>query len=78
MNPSEKTLQPLSVGARDAAKLIGVSERTVAEQVAKNAIPSFKLGGRRLFSVKALTEWVDRMSEPTPSESPESEAGHVE
>jgi len=55
-------LPPLSVGDREAARLTGLSPRTIAELVSKDAIPSFKIGGRRLFSIKALDAWIDSMN----------------
>jgi excisionase family DNA binding protein len=75
MNPptNEPPLPPLAVGDRGASQLSGLSTRTIAELVSRNAIPSFKIGNRRLFSVKALDAWVDAMSAAA-----ESEAGHVE
>jgi len=65
MSHKTETLQPLAVGTCGAGKLLDISERSVAELVAKNAIPSFKIGGRRLFSIKALDAWIDAMNAST-------------
>lgn len=59
MNPShEPRIEPITVGARRAAEMLDISERTVAELVSREEIPSIKLGGRRLFSVEALKAWI--------------------
>lgn len=41
----------------DAAVAIGVSERTLNDLVARNAVPSFLVGKIRLFDVAALQRW---------------------
>ena len=71
-------LPPLSVGDREAARLTGLSARTIADLVSRNAIPSFKIGGRRLFSVKALDGWVDSMSGTTQKGQPDLPQGEGE
>ena len=63
--PKEHTLPPLSVGDVEAARLTDLSARTIADLVSKGGIPSFKIGGRRLFSIKALDAWVDSMNTAT-------------
>jgi len=66
---NELRVAPLAVGTRDAAKLLGLSERSIAELVARQEIPSFKLGGRRLFSVEALRAWIAAKAETAESEA---------
>ena len=51
-------MEPLAVSIRDAAKLIGISERSIAQLVADGEIPSFKHGGRRLIDVNEIRRWV--------------------
>ncbi|HAI10141.1 MAG TPA: hypothetical protein DCM28_00435 [Phycisphaerales bacterium] len=48
----------INMDALETAIFIGISERKVREMVKKKAIPSFKLGGRRLFNREAITKWI--------------------
>lgn len=56
-------VQPLSVGARDAARLLGISQRTLEKIVAARGIPSATIGGRRVFVVKSLERWLTAREE---------------
>lgn len=58
MIDKHSTHEPLAVRARDAAKILGVSERTLAKFVAAGEIPSAKIGKSRLFRVAALEQWL--------------------
>jgi len=55
-----KTLPPLAVGAKEAARLLGLSERTLAALVQRGEINSSQAtkGGKRLFRVAALEAWL--------------------
>lgn len=58
---------PLLVDARTAAKLLNVSQRTLYSLLQQGQIPSVKLQGRRLFSVPALSKWIEeRLSTDPP------------
>ncbi|HMP05530.1 MAG TPA: helix-turn-helix domain-containing protein [Lacipirellulaceae bacterium] len=46
--------EPINVDARRAAALLGISQRTLASEVAAGRIPSLKIRGRRLFNVETL------------------------
>lgn len=52
------TASPLCVGKRDAAKLLGISERTLTSRSVEGEIPSFVVGGRRLYPVELLQAWI--------------------
>lgn len=54
------TTSPLCVGKRDAAKLLGISERTLTTRSVDGEIPSFVVGGRRLYPIELLQEWIRR------------------
>ncbi len=54
------TATPLCVGKRDAAKLLGISERTLTSRSIEGEIPSFVVGGRRLYPVDLLQEWIKK------------------
>jgi excisionase family DNA binding protein len=49
---------PIALGLRDAARLIGVSDRWLWERAERGEVPSAVIGGRRLFRVSALEEWL--------------------
>lgn len=53
-------LQPLALKPRDAAKVIGISERKLWEITADrtSGIPFIKMGTRTLYPVKELREWL--------------------
>jgi excisionase family DNA binding protein len=53
------TLPAIAVGAKDAAKLIGISPSAVLTLARQDRIPHFRHGKRVLFSVAALTAWVE-------------------
>ncbi len=56
----EPTVQPLAVGAADAAAMMGVSLRNWWRwHAAGRTPPSFKVGGRRLWRVADLRAWAE-------------------
>ena len=59
MNASKH--QPLALSPREAAKSLGISERTLwAATAPRGPIPSVKLGNRVLYPVAGLQEWLTR------------------
>ena len=56
-------LEPLAVGAAEAARLPGGSKPTIYQYIGREGFPSFKLGNRTLISVDGLREWVKRQTE---------------
>lgn len=51
---------PLAVGEREAARLLGVSARTLFNWRAAGRGPRFKReGGRILYATAALSRWLD-------------------
>lgn len=67
MNQQAAPQTPLLVDARQAARLLGVSPRTLYSLLSEKAIPSVRLRGRRLFSPEALARWVqERLSADPP------------
>lgn len=59
MKPATTT--PLALSPREAAKSLGISERTLwASTVPRGPIPAVKLGGRVLYPVAGLQEWLTR------------------
>lgn len=57
-----KAIAPLSVGLRDAARLLGLSERTVWDLAKSGELPSVQAGGpgsKILFRVATLDRWLE-------------------
>ncbi len=54
----KNSASPLCVGKRDAARLLGISERTLTSRSIDGEVPSFVVGGRRLYPVDLLQEWI--------------------
>ena len=58
--PLTATLEPLLVGAREAGRLCGRSEASWWRDHAAKRIPApIRLGGRTLWRVQELREWVE-------------------
>ena len=55
--PPEVVLEPITLRARQAAVVLGLSERLVKELAAAGTLPSFKLGTCRLFHRASLEAW---------------------
>ncbi len=51
---------PLLVDAREAARLLSISDRTLRDRTKDGTVPAVKLEGRILYSPKALADWVDQ------------------
>ena len=56
-------LEPLAIGAAEAARLLGVSKPTIYQYIGREGFPSFKLGNRTLISVDGLRELVKRQAQ---------------
>ena len=50
--------EQLALGCKEAAKVLGISERTLFTLTGQGDIPSFTVGTRRLYSTAALRTWV--------------------
>ena len=55
-------LEPLAVGATEAARLLGISRPTLYQLLNRQDFPSFRVGGRVLISVAGLQDWIDRQT----------------
>lgn len=49
---------PLLLGARDAARALGIGERTLATLTAEGSVPFVRVRGRVLYPVRGLEEWI--------------------
>lgn len=52
------TAAALAVDLKTAAKILCVSERTLWAWARRGAVPSVRIGRRRVFPVRALEEWL--------------------
>ena len=55
-------LEPLAVGATEAARLLGISRPTLYQLLNRVDFPSFRVGTRVLICVSGLQEWIDRQT----------------
>jgi predicted DNA-binding transcriptional regulator AlpA len=66
--PSNPTaVAPLLLSAREAARVLSISERTLwGLSSPRGPIPRVRLGGRVLYSPEALRKWIGEQQEPAP------------
>lgn len=57
--PHPSHTDPMLVGMADAAKMLGISTRTLWTLTNSGEIPHARIGRRVLLNVAALREWVD-------------------
>jgi hypothetical protein len=66
---------PLALSPRDAAKALSISERSLyAATAPRGPIPSVRLGGRVLYPVAGLHEWLTRAAAEQLEEAPKNES----
>lgn len=53
-----------SVNYREAAEILGLSERTLRNMVSKKKLPHYKLGKSVRFSVAKLEAWMEERAVP--------------
>lgn len=51
-------VKPLAIRPKEAAKLLGVSQRTLWAWTNEGIIPSAKVGRNVLYSISALEQWL--------------------
>lgn len=57
--PDTKQTDPMLIGMAEAAKVLGISTRTLWTLTNSGEIPHARIGRRVLFNVAALREWVN-------------------
>lgn len=62
-----KASPPFLVNAKSAARLLGISERTLWSLSDCGKLASVKIGRRRLYDPRDLTAFVDRQKTPAPT-----------
>jgi excisionase family DNA binding protein len=50
--------EPLAVSPVEAARLTGVGRTTIYQALRSGALPSMKIGKRRLISIEGLRAWL--------------------
>lgn len=51
--------EPLAVSVKEAARMLCLSERTVRDLASDGKIPSKRIGGRLIFPLVKLKQWMD-------------------
>lgn len=57
--PTPQEPQPLAVDVRGAARMIGLSPRSIQALIKTGELPSFTVGRRRLLAVESLRRWIE-------------------
>lgn len=57
-------MEPVAVSIQNAARLLGISDRTLYDMTNMEGFPAFKIGNRTLISVEGLREWVRERVRP--------------
>lgn len=58
-NPDPSHTDPMLVGMNEAARMIGVSPRTLWSMANAGELPTVRIRRRVLFNVPALRDWVN-------------------
>jgi len=73
---SAPTVPPLLLSARDAAKCLAVSERTLWSLTARGELPVLRIGRGVRYAVADLRDFVQRTSHQNGSENAKKNAAH--
>lgn len=65
MTTENFTTDSLALRPREAAKSLGVSERSLWEWTHRGDVPYVRIGRTILYPVDALREWLNRRAETT-------------
>jgi len=64
-----ESLSPFALRPREAAKALGVSERTLWTWTRQRAIPHVRRGKTILYPVDMLRRWLDEQTKPAAEEA---------
>jgi excisionase family DNA binding protein len=59
MGSKDRSLTPLAVSPAAAARLVGLGRTTLYKALTSGALPSFRIGSRRLILVADLMAWLE-------------------
>ncbi|MBY0587250.1 helix-turn-helix domain-containing protein [bacterium] len=62
VSPMSQAPTALAIRPREAAKMLGVSERTLFTWTRDGIIPAAKIGRTVLYSVDHLRAWIDKQA----------------
>jgi len=62
-NRSPNELPKLAVSAREAAAMLGISERLLWSKTKSGEIPCVRLGTRVLYSIAKLSAWLENQGQ---------------
>ena len=65
LNYSSTPPVPLAVGRREAATLLGISERLLWTWTQAGTIPHVRIGSRVLYPVEQLRQWLSKQATRT-------------
>lgn len=63
LNGNSGAPEPLLIGAKVAASMLGISARSLWALTNAGAIPVVRLGRRTLYSPAALRSWIEQRTE---------------
>ena len=61
-NQKPQTPEPLNVDRKEAARLLGISERLLWTWTKENRIPHLRIGTRVLYPLHRLRRWIDEQA----------------
>ena len=53
----------ITLSVAEAAKALGISDRTITSMIGRGEIPVVNIGKRRLLPVEGLREWIRKKTE---------------
>ncbi|MCY1540541.1 Helix-turn-helix domain protein [compost metagenome] len=62
MTQAAENASPIAVGPEEAARITGICRSAIYKAQADGEINGFKIGRRRLFLVKDLERWMQKMA----------------
>jgi len=68
-------LPPLSMRPKDAARAIGISERTLWSLAKRGEIPYARIGGCVVYPTAAILTWLEAITEHPPAKRPTAAGG---
>ena len=69
-------IRPLALGLAEAAAVLGISQHSFERGLADGRIPcGVRIGGRRLWPVRMLEDWLEAGAPPVAQWPPDATAG---
>jgi excisionase family DNA binding protein len=71
----QPTTPCLALRPREAAKALGISERTLWEWTKNGSVPHFRRGKTILYPVGRLRRWLDEQADTLPAQGAQPQGG---